>query len=95
MKYADLVAVLDFMYQGEVNLAQEGLDTFLAVAEDLRVKGLTQNNSTTDHAPSPTPPPERDPVPMLPLKQPLPASPPEIKTSGRTPGAPKFETTLA
>jgi len=45
VKHTDLVAVLDFMYQGEVNVAQEELNTFLAVAEDLRVKGLTQNDS--------------------------------------------------
>ena len=30
------------MYNGEVNIAQEQLNSFLAVAEDLRVKGLTQ-----------------------------------------------------
>ena len=45
VKHTDLVAVLDFMYQGEVNVAQEELNTFLAVAEDLKVKGLTQNDS--------------------------------------------------
>merc|ERR1719167_1817446 len=33
------------MYHGEVNVAQEELNTFLAVAEDLKVKGLTQNGS--------------------------------------------------
>jgi len=45
VKYTDLQAVLNFMYHGEVNVAQEELNSFLAVAEDLRVKGLTQNNS--------------------------------------------------
>jgi hypothetical protein len=45
VKYADLVSVLDFMYHGEVNVAQEELNSFLAVAEDLQVKGLTQNGS--------------------------------------------------
>ena len=34
------------MYHGEVNVAQEELNSFLAVAEDLQVKGLTQNNQT-------------------------------------------------
>merc|ERR1719328_223783 len=78
VKFSDLQSVLNFMYQGEVNVAQEELNSFLAVAEDLRVKGLTQNNSgtsssSTDHAskqraPSPKisrppAPPERDPVP--------------------------------
>jgi len=33
------------MYMGEVNIAQEELNSFLAVAEELRVKGLTQNSS--------------------------------------------------
>ena len=78
MREEDLRLLLNFMYQGEVNVAQEELNSFLAVAEDLRVKGLTQNNSgtsssNTDHsskqrAPSPKisrppAPPERDPVP--------------------------------
>jgi len=44
MKYTDLVSVMDFMYHGEVNVAQEELNSFLAVAEDLKVKGLTQDH---------------------------------------------------
>jgi len=43
VKYSEIVAVLNFMYHGEVNVAQEDLNSFLAVAEDLRVKGLTRN----------------------------------------------------
>jgi len=43
VKYSDIVAVLNFMYHGEVNVAQEELNSFLAVAEELKVKGLTQN----------------------------------------------------
>jgi len=49
VKYTDLQSVLNFMYHGEVNVAQEELNSFLAVAEDLRVKGLTQNNSQTEN----------------------------------------------
>ena len=49
VKYKELVCVLNFMYQGEVNVAQEELNTFLAVAEDLKVKGLTQGNSSSDN----------------------------------------------
>jgi len=80
VKYKELLSVLNFMYQGEVNVAQEELNSFLAVAEDLRVKGLTQNNSTSSASPKrppspkiarPPPPPERDPVP--PPKRPRPA----------------------
>ena len=44
VKYEDIVSVLNFMYHGEVNVAQEELNSFLAVAEDLQVKGLTQKN---------------------------------------------------
>ena len=46
VKHADLQSVLNFMYHGEVNVSQGELNSFLAVAEDLQVKGLTQNNST-------------------------------------------------
>eukprot|EP00092_Neocalanus_flemingeri_P035650 GFUD01038814.1.p1 GENE.GFUD01038814.1~~GFUD01038814.1.p1 ORF type:complete len:353 (-),score=84.69 GFUD01038814.1:31-1089(-) len=45
VKFADLVSVVNFMYHGEVNVAQEELNSFLAVAEDLKVKGLTQSGS--------------------------------------------------
>ena len=40
-----LVSVLNFMYQGEVNVAQDDLNCFLSVAEELQVKGLTQEGS--------------------------------------------------
>jgi len=89
VKYKELLSVLNFMYMGEVNVAQEELNSFLAVAEDLRVKGLTQNNSSSDNAaaaavskpkqeppkiiPRPRDPPERDPVP--PPKRPRPTPP--------------------
>jgi len=45
VKFSDLQSVLNFMYHGEVNIAQEDLNSFLSVAEDLRVKGLTQNQA--------------------------------------------------
>ena len=35
-----LVALIDFLYNGEANVFQENLDSFLAVAEELRLKGL-------------------------------------------------------
>jgi len=46
VEFTDLQAVLNFMYHGEVNVAQEELNSFLSVAEDLQVKGLTQNESS-------------------------------------------------
>ena len=42
VRFRDIQSVLSFMYHGEANITQEDLDNFLAVAEDLRVKGLTQ-----------------------------------------------------
>ena len=45
VKITDLQAVLNFIYHGEVSVAQEDLNSFLTVAEDLKVKGLTQQNS--------------------------------------------------
>ena len=44
VSFTDLQSVLNFMYHGEVNVAQEDLNSFLAVAENLKVKGLTQQN---------------------------------------------------
>ena len=40
LKYEDLVSMVDFLYIGEANVYQENLDSFLAVAEELRLKGL-------------------------------------------------------
>ena len=37
IKYESILAVLNFMYNGEVNIAQAELSSFLAVAEDLQV----------------------------------------------------------
>ena len=50
VKYTDLQSVLNFMYHGEVNIKQEELNSFLAVAEDLRVKGLTQGHTEAPRA---------------------------------------------
>ena len=41
--------ILDFMYHGEVSIAQDHLNSFLSVAEDLQVKGLTQNNQQSSN----------------------------------------------
>ena len=35
------------MYNGEVNVSQDDLNSFLAVAEDLKVRGLTQHQATS------------------------------------------------
>ena len=41
LKSEDLVAIVDFLYHGEANVFQENLDSFLALAEELRLEGLT------------------------------------------------------
>ena len=45
MKYADLFAIADFLYLGEANVFQEDLDSFLAIAEELQLKGLMGNTA--------------------------------------------------
>ena len=40
MKSEDLLAMVDFLYRGEANVFQENLDSFLAIAEELQLKGL-------------------------------------------------------
>jgi len=91
VKYSDLQSVLNFMYHGEVNVAQEELNSFLAVAEDLRVKGLTQNTQSSSNSnninhqraksPAPPPvrsaprPPDRDPIPQIKRQRPQPPAP--------------------
>ena len=48
MKYSDIQSVLHFMYHGEVSVGQEELESFLAVAEDLKIKGLSFTNSPAE-----------------------------------------------
>ena len=37
----DFASILDFLYSGEANVYQEDLDSFLAIAEEFKLKGLT------------------------------------------------------
>jgi len=45
IRFPDMVAILNFMYHGEVNVNQEDLQMFLAAAEELRIKGLSQGST--------------------------------------------------
>ncbi|XP_023340319.1 zinc finger and BTB domain-containing protein 14 isoform X9 [Eurytemora carolleeae] len=76
VKYKELVSVLNFMYMGEVNVAQEELNSFLSVAEELRVKGLTQNNSSDSAKPEPKSRSRDPPETAPPAKKNRPSVPP-------------------
>ena len=43
IKTKDLASILDYIYHGETNVCQGDLNTFLALAEDLELKGLEKN----------------------------------------------------
>ena len=43
-----LLAIVDFLYTGEANVYQENLDSFLAIAEELRLKGLMGQTEDVD-----------------------------------------------
>merc|ERR1712208_224894 len=45
VKSDDLLAIVDFLYRGVANVFQENLDSFLAIAEELQLKGLTGNTT--------------------------------------------------
>ena len=55
-----LVAMVDFLYHGEANVFQENLDSFLAIAEELQLKGLhgSQTETVPDENISQTVPPK-------------------------------------
>ena len=45
LKSEDLKAMIDLIYFGEANVFQENLDSFLALAEELQLKGLTEQDA--------------------------------------------------
>ena len=44
IKSDDLSTIIDFLYCGEANVYQENLDSFLAIADELKLKGLIGQN---------------------------------------------------
>ena len=59
IKAEDLKLLINFMYEGQVNVPRDNLSTFLALAERLQVRGLAQptNNgfvSTTSEGRNPS-----------------------------------------
>ena len=75
VKSDDLLAIVDFLYCGEANIFQENLDSFLAMAEELQLKGLMgntdQNVETTNVEQKSVPPikmPNHDTRPAIPKR---------------------------
>ncbi|KPJ07433.1 Longitudinals lacking protein, isoforms A/B/D/L [Papilio machaon] len=67
VKYAELRAMMDYMYRGEVNISQDQLAALLKAAESLQIKGLSDNK--------PSRPPSR-PAQAAPAHPPRAPSPP-------------------
>ena len=63
IKASELVALVDFIYHGEANIFQEQLESFLTLAEELELKGLSENSEEiTSEFPN-YPPPKKEPFP--------------------------------
>ena len=54
VKPEDLLAMVDFFYFGEANVCQENLDSFLALADELQLKGLRRDQSEDNVIPNKT-----------------------------------------
>ena len=50
LKSDDLSAIIDFLYRGETRVHQDSLDSFLAIAHDLQLKGLVGNAADAEIA---------------------------------------------
>ena len=48
ISYHEMEAVLDFMYNGQTKVQHKELDAFLAAAEELKIKGLTSSQNTSE-----------------------------------------------
>ena len=49
IKMNELTHILDFIYNGEVEIISENINRFLAVAEGLKIKGLTESNGIKEN----------------------------------------------
>lgn len=71
VKYNELQSILNFMYYGEVNVAHEDLNGFLSVAEDLKIKGLTQSDNNKKSEETKEVPERERPAPAQKQKHPI------------------------
>ena len=79
VKSENLLAMLDFFYCGEANVFQDNLDSFLALADELQLKGLTKDQSEETDIPKNTAsskPVKNFPKPMQ-FSQKAPKKPPQ------------------
>ena len=53
LKSEELLAILDFLYFGEISVLQEKLESFLALAEELQLKGLAGSANSAGEAEEP------------------------------------------
>ena len=51
MKSENLLAIVDFLYYGKVNVYQQNLDSFLVIAEEFQLKGLIGKTDAPPSAP--------------------------------------------
>ncbi|XP_021920202.1 broad-complex core protein isoforms 1/2/3/4/5-like isoform X31 [Zootermopsis nevadensis] len=84
VKFEDLAALVDFMYQGEVNVVQDQLSSFLTTAELLAVQGLSDGNGN-DHGSDDPKEVELPDSPLLPPE-------PEVQLSNNTHGQKQLST---
>ena len=77
VKFVELTQLLQFVYQGEVNVAREDLSSFLEAAEELKIHGLTQDlTNETKPKSKPKSKPEKKSAPPPPTAS---AAEPEIE----------------
>ena len=48
IKSENMEAMVDFLFKGEANLSQENLASFLALAEEMRLKGLRSKEESNE-----------------------------------------------